>query len=396
MTTVSPDSISIPRIRADLAGRVIGPQDPGYDNARKVFLGLADRRPAAIVRPADAAEVAHVVELARESGLELAVRSGGHSVAGHGVSEGGIVLDLSLLKRLETDPDARVAWAETGLTAGEVTSALGGARPGGRLRRRRAGRDRRAHPRRGVGYLARKHGLTIDHPLAAEIVTADGHTLRVDSEQHPDLFWAIRGGGGNFGVATRFQYRLHPLETVTGGMLVLPATPEVVSGFVAAAEAPPEELSTIANVMPAPQLPFVPEEHHGKLVVLAMLVHAGPAEAGEQAVAPFRSLATPIADHLRPLPYADMYPPDEGATVRSRRVARCSSTRSTTRWPGRCSSGSEPPRRRCRRHSSACSAAPSPESRPTPPRMRTGRAGSWSTSPPSSRPPKRRPSTKPG
>ena len=157
----------------------------------------------------------------------------------------------------------------------------------------------------------RKHGLTIDDLLAAEIVTADGRLLHVDAEHDPDLFWAIRGGGGNFGVATRFRYRLHPVGTVTGGLLVLPATADVVAGFVAAAEAAPEELSTIANVLTAPPLPFLPPEWHGKLVVLAMLVHAGALDEGERAVAPFRALATPLADMVRPMPYSDIYPPED-------------------------------------------------------------------------------------
>jgi FAD/FMN-containing dehydrogenase len=221
------------------------------------------------------------------------------------------VLDLSLMKALDVDADARVAWAETGLTAGEVTNGLaehglavgfgdtgsvgiGGLTLGG-----------------GVGYLVRKHGLTIDDLLAAEIVLADGSVVEADEERHADLFWAIRGGGGNFGVVTRFTFRLHPLDAVTGGMLVLPATAETIAGFAAAAEAAPEELSGIANVMTAPPMPFIPEEHHGEIVILAMLVHAGPVEEGEQAVAPFRALAPPLADLLRPMPYREIYPPDE-------------------------------------------------------------------------------------
>jgi FAD/FMN-containing dehydrogenase len=311
VTATSQSTISIPELRARLAGQVIAPEDAEYEQARQVFMPAFDRRPAVIVRPVDAAEVAHVVSLARESGLELAVRSGGHSGAGHSVSEGGIVLDLSLLKGLEIDPDERVARAETGLTAGEVTSAaaehglgisfgdtgsvgIGGLTVGG-----------------GVGYMIRKHGLTIDHLLAADVVTADGRLLHADAEQHPDLFWALRGGGGNFGVATRFEYRLHPVDTVTGGMLILPATADTVASFISAAEAAPEELSTIANVMPAPPMPFVPEEHHGNLVVFAMLVHVGPREAGEEALAPFRALATPIVDMLRPMSYPEIYPPED-------------------------------------------------------------------------------------
>jgi len=300
--------ISIPQLRSRLNGRVISPDDPRYDDARKVFPGAIDRRPAVIVRVADASDVAHVVSLARESGLELAVRSGGHSGAGHGVSEGGIVLDLAEMRALEIDAGARTAWAETGLTAGGYTAAaaahglatgfgdtgsvgIGGITLSG-----------------GVGYLVRKHGLTVDDLLAAEVVTADGRRLRVDADTHPDLFWAIRGGGGNFGVATRFKFRLHEVDTIVGGMLLLPATPEVIAGFVAAAEDAPDELSTIANVMPAPPLPFVPAEHHGRLVVLATLAYAGAPEAGERALAPFRALAEPILDMVRRMPYPEMYP----------------------------------------------------------------------------------------
>jgi FAD/FMN-containing dehydrogenase len=304
-------TLSIPQLRNDLTGRVIAPDDPGYDEARKVFSGSFDRRPAVIVRAADATDVAYVVDLARETGLELAVRSGGHSGAGHSTTDGGIVLDLGDMKALDIDVDGRTAWAETGLTAGEVTAlaaahglaigfgdtgsvGIGGITLGG-----------------GVGYLSRKHGLTIDDLLAAEIVTAEGQLLRVDAEAHPDLFWAIRGGGGNFGVATRFQFRLHELPSIVGGMLVLPATAEVIAGFIAAAEAAPEELSAIANVMPAPPMPFLPEEIHGQLVTLSMLVYAGETAAGERALAPFRALATPIADMLRPMPYPEIYPPED-------------------------------------------------------------------------------------
>jgi FAD/FMN-containing dehydrogenase len=301
----------IPRLRAAFDGRLIAPGDAGYDRVRTVFYGDIDRRPAAIVRAADASDVARVVSLARETGLELAVRSGGHSPAGHSVSDGGIVLDLRDLRALDIDVQQRTAWVEAGLTAGEYTTAagahglatgfgdtgsvgIGGITLGG-----------------GVGYLVRKHGLTIDDLLAAELVTADGEVLRTDAESYPDLFWAIRGGGGNFGVATRFQFRLHEVGMVVGGMLLLPATPEVIAGFIAAAEAAPEELSTIANVMPAPPLPFVPAEQHGQLVVLAIMVYAGAVEAGERAVAPFRALATPIADLLRPMPYPEIYPPED-------------------------------------------------------------------------------------
>jgi FAD/FMN-containing dehydrogenase len=164
----------------------------------------------------------------------------------------------------------------------------------------------------GVGYLVRMYGLTIDDLLAAEIVTADGAILRVDAESHPDLFWAIRGGGGNFGVATRFQFRLHEVDTIVGGMLVLPATPDVIHAFVAEAEAAPDELSTIANVMIAPPMPFLPAEAHGKLIVMAMIAYTGDIATGERVVSRFRALATPLADMVRPMPYTGLYEPDEG------------------------------------------------------------------------------------
>jgi FAD/FMN-containing dehydrogenase len=308
----STSTVSVPRLRAEFDGRVVAPGDPDYDQARTVFYGGIDRRPAVIVRPTTPAEVAHVVTLARDSGMELAVRSGGHSPAGHSVSDGGIVLDLAAMKALDIDVEARTAWAQTGLTAGEYTTAAaahGLATGFGDTASVGIGGITLAG---GVGYLVRKHGLTIDDLLAAELVTADGQLLQVDDQNHPDLFWAIRGGGGNFGVATRLQFRLHPVDQVVGGILFLPATAEVIAGFIAAAAAAPEELSGIANVMVAPPMPMVPAEVHGQLVVLAMLVHAGDLEAGERAVAPFRALATPLADLIRPMPYPEIYPPEEG------------------------------------------------------------------------------------
>jgi len=301
--------ISIPQLRAALNGQVITPDDSEYDKARTVFPGGIDRRPAVIVRVASAIDVSRVVSLARETGMELAIRSGGHSSVGHGVSDGGIVLDLAKMRYLQIDVRGRTAWAQTGLTAGEYTKAasahglatgfgdtgsvgIGGITLGG-----------------GIGYLVRKYGLTIDDLLAAEIVTADGQLLHVDANSHPDLFWAIRGGGGNFGVATRFQYRLHDVDKILGGMLILPATPDVIASFIAQADAAPEELSTIANVMTAPPMPFLPPEVHGKLIVMAMLVYAGDAGAGERVIAPFKALAKHVAVQRKQFPLEVGRPP---------------------------------------------------------------------------------------
>jgi FAD/FMN-containing dehydrogenase len=172
-----------------------------------------------------------------------------------------------------------------------------------------------------MGYLVRKHGLTIDHLLGAEVVTADGRVLEVDAEHNPELFWAIRGGGGNLGVVTRFDYRLQPVDMVTGGMLALPATPETVAGLVAEAEAAPEELSLIANVLLAPPMPFLPPELVGSPLLLVMLVHAGALDEGEQAVAPFRALAQPVADFVRVMAFPEMFPAD-GQAAPPRAVMR--------------------------------------------------------------------------
>ena len=306
-----PTTDDLDALRAGLRGRVVTPDDPEYDRMRSIVLGGIDPRPAAIVRPADAADVARVVVTVRDRGLAFAVRSGGHSGAAHSTIDDGIVIDLRDLDSLDIDVEGRTAWAGAGLTAVAVTTAvgahglaigfgdtgsvgIGGITLGG-----------------GVGYLGRKHGLTIDSLLAAELVTADGRIRLVDAESDPDLFWAIRGGGGNLGIATRFRYRLHPLPTAYGGILVLPATPETIAGFVAAAAAAPDELSAIAHVMPCPPMPFVPEAHHGEVVILAIVVYAGDAVAGEAAVAPLRNLATPLADLLHEMSYPEIYPPDD-------------------------------------------------------------------------------------
>lgn len=291
-------------------GEVVTPDHPDYDSIRQVVPGDIDRRPAAIVRAASAVDVARVVRLVGETGVPLAVRAGGHSGAGHGAVEGGIVLDLRDLDAFEIDPQERIASAGGGLTAGAYTAAaaqhglatgfgdtgsvgIGGLATGG-----------------GVGFLSRKHGLTIDSLVSAQVVTADGSIVEVSEHSHPDLFWAIRGGGGNFGVVTRFTFRLHDVSEFTGGLLVLPATPEVVAGFVREALAAPEELSTIANVMPCPPLPFVPDSAHGQMVVFAFVAYAGPPADAEQAVGRLRSLAAPLADMVQPGSYASMFQPE--------------------------------------------------------------------------------------
>jgi FAD/FMN-containing dehydrogenase len=299
--------VSIPDLRGELTGEVVGPEDPGYDEARQVFFKGVDRRPLAVARVANADDVTRVVTAAREGGLELAARSGGHSRAGYGTCDGGLVIDLSGMKAVEIDADGKTAWVEAGSTAGEYTTAtaerglitgLGDTGSVGIGGLTLAG---------GIGFLARKNGLTIDDLLAAEVVTADGEVVRVSEESEPDLFWAIRGGESNFGVATRLQLRLHEISEIVGGMLILPATPEVITDFLEAADAAPEELSTIANVMVAPPMPMIPDEAHGKPVVMGLFAYVGPVDQAEGVIAPFRALAKPYADMVRPMRYSGLY-----------------------------------------------------------------------------------------
>jgi FAD/FMN-containing dehydrogenase len=293
--------------RAGITGTVIRPQDEAYDAARQVHNTVFDKRPSLIVRAANAADVARTVVFAREHGLEIAVRGGSHSLAGHGTSDGGIVLDMSAMKGLHIDPERRLAWAQAGLTAGEVTAAaaahglavpfgdtasvgIGGLTLGG-----------------GVGWLARKYGLTIDALVAADVVTADGRLITASAAEHSDLFWAIRGGGGNFGVVTRFQFRLFPVDTVLGGMLLLPATREVLRSLVPIASSAPEELTTISMLMPAPPAPFVPVAAQGRLALAILFVYAGDPADGAAAIAPFKAVAAPIAEVAMPMPYPGIY-----------------------------------------------------------------------------------------
>src|SRR5829696_7867849 len=305
----SPETKDLPidDLRSQLEGEVIAPDDGGYDEARHVFFKGFDRTPLAVARAANADDVSKVVTAARDSGLDLAVRSGGHSRAGYGTTDGGLVLDLSAMKSLEIDADSKTAWVETGIRAGEFTTATGehglvtGLGDSGSVG---IGGITLAG---GIGFLSRKNGLTIDDLLSAEVVTADGEVVQASEDSEPDLFWAIRGGESNYGVATRFQLGLHEISEIVGGMLILPASPESITGFLEAAKAAPEELSTIANVMVAPPMPMIPEEAHGKPVVMGLFAYVGPADQGESVIAPFRALASPYADMVRPMRFPELY-----------------------------------------------------------------------------------------
>ncbi len=313
---------SLDALRAGLAGRVIEPGDAEYDVARQVHNAVHDRRPALVVRVGSAADVARTIAFARHAGLRLTVRGGGHSLAGHAVADDAVMVDFAEMRGVEIDPEQRLAWAEAGVTAGEYTRAAaahGLATPfGDTASVGIAGITLGG----GIGFLTRKHGLTIDSLAAVEIVTADGDLLVASDTSNPDLFWAVRGGGGNFGIVTRLQYRLHPVDVVTAGALFLPATRDVLCGIVPIAASAPDELTVIASLMSAPPLPFIPSEAHGRPMIAILVVHAGDLEAGQRALAPFRALATPIADMVRPMPYPDIYALTAEAERRSPNVTR--------------------------------------------------------------------------
>jgi FAD/FMN-containing dehydrogenase len=307
-TTPSPIApVDVRALRAAIRGEVIVEGDAAYDARRGLHNTHVDRKPGVIVRPADAIDASRAVVTARELGLELRVKSGGHSISGASATDGGLLLDMRSLNAVDIDPIHWTGSAQGGATAGEYTTAahtfgmatpfgdtasvgLGGLTLGG-----------------GIGWLARKHGMAIDNLLEADIVTADGRLVTVSEDDDPDLFWAIRGGGGSFGIVTRFRYRLHPVEMVTGGALFLPLTREVLRGLIDASLEAPEELTQISFVMPIPPAPFVPPELVGTPAVVVMPVHAGPLDEGAAAMAPFRSLAKPLVDMVGPMPYPAMY-----------------------------------------------------------------------------------------
>ncbi len=290
-------------------GRVIAPGADDYGRARRVHNAAVDRHPALIVRPTDADEVALVVAHAQEQGLPLVVRAGGHSMAGHGTADGALVLDLSDMRGVEIDAAGRTAWADAGILAGEYTSAthpLGLVTPFGDTGSVGVAGITLGG---GVGWLVRKHGMTIDSLLAVEIVTADGRRRIASAVEEPDLFWAVRGAGADFGVVTRLQFRLHPLGNVLAGDILLPATRDVLRALVPVLLAAPDELTAMPTISLAPADPAIPAEHRGRPVVRLSVAWSGPPDAGERALAPLRALGSPISDTVTWQPYPDLFSP---------------------------------------------------------------------------------------
>jgi FAD/FMN-containing dehydrogenase len=297
---------AVAALRSRFRGELIQPGDEIYDSARRIWNGAIDRHPALVARATGVADVQAAVRFAREQSLPLAVRGGGHNVAGTAVCDGGLVLDCSPMKAVWVDPVARTARAQAGLLWGELdreTQVFGLATTGGIISHTGiAGLTLGG----GLGWLMRKHGLACDNLLSADVVTADGECLRASEREHGDLFWGLRGGGGNFGVVSSFDYRLHPVgPTVLAGPILYPAEEAraVLGAYRDCLADMPDEMTTIVILRTAPPAPFLPPEIHGRPVVVVAACYAGRIEDGERAVAPLRRLGEPLVDLLRPTPY---------------------------------------------------------------------------------------------
>jgi hypothetical protein len=298
-----------------LACEVILPGDETYDQARRTQnLNAAGQKPAVIVRPQSTSDVAEAIKFARQNGLPLSIKSGGHSVAGLSVLDDAVAIDMTEFKKVTIDPQKRTARVQPAATSGDLAGpahayglalttgdaasvGLGGLTLGG-----------------GIGFMARKYGLTIDNLLSVELVTAEGDVIRASKDEHTELFWALRGGGGNFGVVTEFEYQLAPVGQVYGGALILPATPENLRKYIDYATTAPDELTTITNIMQAPPAPFIPENRIGELVMMVLVVYCGDMEDGARVMQPLRDIDTPVADLVGPMPYPVIYDFTEPAT----------------------------------------------------------------------------------
>src|SRR3954466_255215 len=292
-----------------LSGRLIRPDDPEYDDARSIWNAAHDKYPAMIVRCAGVADVMRAVELARSENLEVAVRGGSHSIPGFSTTDGGIVIDLSAMRSVHVDPVRRTAVAQGGTTWADFdheTQAFGLAVTGGLVSTTGIAGFTLGG---GIGWLMRKHGLTADNLIAADVVTADGQLVRASEDENQELLWGLRGGGGNFGIATSLEYRLHPVgPMVLAGPIFFAGdrAEEVLRFYRDWTRGLPDEMTTLANLTTAPPAPFPPEEVHGKPVVAVIAVHAGEPEEGRALVEPLKALGNPVADLIDVLPYTAM------------------------------------------------------------------------------------------
>jgi hypothetical protein len=300
------DEGAVEALSGGFRGEIVRPVHPSYEEHRHVWNGSIDRRPALIARCAGTADVMDAVRFGRTTGLEVAVRSGGHSFPGLSVCDDGLVIDLSLMRGIRVDPVARTARAQAGVLLGELdreTQAFGMAVPAGIVTHTGlAGLTLGG----GIGWLQRKYGLTIDQLLSVDMVTADGNFVTASADENADLFWGVRGGGGNFGIVTEFEFRLNPLgPQVLAGPIAWPMekSPEVLRFYRDWIEDVPDELTTIVVHRKAPAMPFVPTELQGKHVVMVIPCYAGSIEEGEKVVAPMRNFSSPVMDLCQPKPF---------------------------------------------------------------------------------------------
>jgi FAD/FMN-containing dehydrogenase len=304
---VNVSSNAIEELKVATRGQVLLPADPGFEEARHIWNAMIDRHPALIVRCAGVADVRRSVAFARDNGLPLAVRGGGHNIAGSAICDDGLVVDLSPMKSVHVDPTARRAYVEPGATLGDFdheaqafglatplginsTTGVSGLTLGG-----------------GFGWLSRRFGMSIDNLISADVVAADGQLLHASADKHEDLFWAIRGGGGNFGVVTMFEFELHPVgPEVFAGLVVLPLeqAKEALAKYRAATQDMPDELTVWTVLRLAPPLPFLPPAAHGKPIIAFLMCYSGALEGAPRAVETVRSFGKPYGEHLGPMPYA--------------------------------------------------------------------------------------------
>ena len=303
-TVIGSDALAT--FRETLRGKVCLPDEAGYDEARTIWNAMIDRHPGAAVRCKGAADIMRAVTFAREHGVVLAVRAGGHNIAGNAVCEGGLLLDLSLMRGVRVDPLRRTARVEPGATLGDLdreTQAFGLATPLGiNSTTGVAGLTLGG----GFGWLSRKFGLTVDNLISADVVTADGMLVQASATENADLFWALRGGGGNFGVVSSFEFRLHPVgPMVLSGLIVHPfaRARELLAGYREAAAKAPDELTQWVILRKAPPLPFLPADVHGKEILVFAVCYVGDERDGNRALEPLRALGEPIADVIGMQPF---------------------------------------------------------------------------------------------
>ncbi|MFE7443035.1 FAD-binding oxidoreductase [Streptomyces chartreusis] len=305
MATYTPtlDERLLDRLRGAVRGTVVEPGDPVYDEARKVYNAMHDRRPAIIVRAVDTGDVMATVDFAREQGLPLAVRGGSHSVPGYGTCDGGVVLDLGLMRGIRVDPDTRTAWVEGGCTWADVnhaTHAFGLATTGGIVSTTGVGGLTTGG---GLGHLARRCGLACDNLVSVDLVTADGSFVTCTDEQHEDLMWAVRGGGGNFGVVTSFAYRLHPIDDILGGPTFFPLDADVIRRYRELVAEADERLGAVFVVGLGPPVPFLPERWHGRPVCGMVTCWTGPPDEDDRIRERVAALGPVLGRHLERMPY---------------------------------------------------------------------------------------------